>query len=152
KASSRSRRTSAALWYRRLGSLCKQRRNRERTGCGVSPCKRDQSGSAFMMPPRISTVLSPSKGDLPVSISKNTTPKDQISERVVVILPFACSGDMYAAVPRITPALVATALKVGELDSDAVPELLSKALARPKSRTLTLPSGVIFTFAGFKSR
>ena len=30
-------------------------------------------------------------------------------------LPFACSGDMYAAVPRITPACVAMRLIVGEL-------------------------------------
>ena len=36
------------------------------------------------------------------------------------VRPFACSGDMYAAVPRITPAFVAAMLPiVGELDKFA---------------------------------
>jgi hypothetical protein len=48
----------------------------------------------------------------PVSNSNSTTPKAQISARSSTGLPRACSGDMYAAVPRIMPACV--------IDSDSV--------------------------------
>ena len=58
--------------------------------------------------------------------------------------PLACSSDMYAAVPIMTPAFVAALNIVGELDSAVVPDPFSIALANPKSSTLTLPSGVIF--------
>jgi len=40
----------------------------------------------------------------PASISNNTTPNAQMSARLSTGLPRACSGDMYAAVPRIAPA------------------------------------------------
>ena len=59
---------------------------------------------------------------------------------------------MYAAVPRITPAFVAAMLNVGEFESDAFAGAFSMAFASPKSRTFTLPWGVIFTLAGFRSR
>ena len=82
-------------------------------------------------------------------------------------LPRACSGDMYAAVPRITPACVRPPVAVGNAvglscamgypvaAARSLPAASSgrlSALARPKSSTLTLPSGVSFTFAGFRSR
>ena len=56
--------------------------------------------------------------------------------------------------PRIIPACVAMALSVGELAMSivAVESCDSSTFARPKSRTFTVPSGVIFTFAGFRSR
>ncbi len=61
---------------------------------------------------------------------------------------------MYAAVPRITPAVVAACVTVGEaerLGSD--PERSADpALARPKSSTFTAPSGLSITFPGFRSR
>ncbi len=61
---------------------------------------------------------------------------------------------MYAAVPRITPAAVPRAVSVGEyeIDGDETVASLSKIFARPKSRSFTRPSGVIFTFAGLRSR
>ena len=56
-------------------------------------------------------------------------------------------------VPRITPAPVAAMLIiVGEFDRSLCPGSTSNAFAKPKSRTFTIPSGVIFTFAGFRSR
>ena len=55
----------------------------------------------------------------------------------------------------IMPALVA-AIIVGEWlrrEPASVDEVsVTQALARPKSRTLALPSEVTTTFAGFKSR
>jgi hypothetical protein len=49
---------------------------------------------------------------------------------------------MYAAVPRIIPALVAAILAlVGELDRLLLDATGSPAFARPKSKTFTLPSG-----------
>ena len=67
-------------------------------------------------------------------------------------LPLACSGLMYAAVPRITPCIVAAMLSVGELPMSSVDVSPANAFAKPKSNTLTFPSGVSFTLAGFRSR
>ena len=54
------------------------------------------------------------------------------------------------------PALVAAAVIVGDIDRltspGSPPESPVRAFASPKSSTLTLPSGVIFTFAGLRSR
>ncbi len=49
------------------------------------------------------------------------------------------------------PALVAIMLSVGEF-ATLLAGAASIALARPKSSTLTLSSGVILMFAGFRSR
>ncbi len=38
----------------------------------------------------------------------------QMSLRLSVVSPLACSGDMYAAVPMITPICVAAAVNVGD--------------------------------------
>ncbi len=59
---------------------------------------------------------------------------------------------MYAAVPRMIPAFEAMPINVGEFDKTGDACSCSIAFANPKSRTFTLPSEVIFTFAGFKSR
>ena len=87
-----------------------------------------------------------------MSISYSTTPKAQMSARLSTRLPRACSGAMYAAVPRITPCIVAAMVSVGELLMSSLAASSSNAFANPKSRTLTLPSGVTFTLAGFRSR
>ena len=42
--------------------------------------------------------------------------------------------------------------ELGEFIASMPEGVESNAFARPKSRTLTFPSGVIFTFAGFRSR
>ena len=56
---------------------------------------------------------------------------------------------MYAAVPTIMPASVWGAVIVGE-SSDCVVARPPPDLARPKSRTLTTPSGRILTLPGFE--
>jgi len=61
---------------------------------------------------------------------------------------------MYAAVPRIMPAcVIAGVVIVGDIDAlaDGV-SVGSIAFARPKSSTLTVPSGRTLIFAGFRSR
>lgn len=63
-----------------------------------------------------------------------------------------CSGDMYAAVPRMMPGIDPLSM-VGEFDAaGAAPPACSRIFASPKSSTFTLPPGVILTFAGFRSR
>ena len=54
--------------------------------------------------------------------------------------------------PRIMPSRVAAALIVGELLMLPAAGVSSKALAKPKSRIFTVPSGLTFTLAGFRSR
>ena len=66
-----------------------------------------------------------------------------MSARLSTAFPRACSGDMYAAVPRIIPAcVIAGDVIVGEFDAsvDSLPAG-SSAFAKPKSRTFTVPSG-----------
>ena len=92
----------------------------------------------------------PSNNRFPARSSNNTTPKGQISARRSTGFPAACSGDIYPAVPRIIPASVARIDNVGESGPAADP--LSKAFAKPKSKTLTTPEAVTKTFPGFKSR
>jgi len=74
------------------------------------------SSSARSTPARMSLTVSPAKSRWPVSISHTITPKAQMSARLSTALPRACSGDMYAAVPRIMPAAVPWAASVGECD------------------------------------
>ena len=57
--------------------------------------------------------VSPWNGRVPVSISNETAPNDQMSLRLSTVLPLACSGDMYEAVPKMTPCCVA-AVTVGD--------------------------------------
>ena len=62
-----------------------------------------QSGSPRSTAASVSEMSSPSNARLPVTISKSTHPKAQTSLRLSAARPLACSGLMYAAVPRITP-------------------------------------------------
>ena len=69
--------------------------------------------------------------------------------------PFACSGLMYAAVPRIipTPVIIAGDVIVGDIDGSPTPRPSgSSAFASPKSSTFTVPSARSLMFAGFRSR
>src|SRR5215471_2269023 len=78
-----------------------------------------------------------------------------MSLRLSAGLPFACSGAMYAAVPRIipTPVIIAGVVIVGEFVTPAARLVTgSSAFARPRSRTFTAPSGRTLMFAGFRSR
>jgi hypothetical protein len=67
-------------------------------------------------------------------------------------LPRACSGAMYAAVPRMSPACVACIDNVGDIVALPAGETGSNALARPKSNTFTAPSDRTLMLAGFRSR
>src|ERR1017187_9629754 len=59
----------------------------------------------------VSVVIAESPGNalVPVSISYITTPNEKMSLRASSFLPCACSGDMYATVPRIEPSTVSGA-------------------------------------------
>ena len=77
-----------------------------------------------------------------------------MSARLSTVFPRACSGDIYAAVPRIIPACVmAGVVIVGDIDRLG-DELAagSIAFARPKSSTFTVLSPRTLMFAGFRSR
>jgi hypothetical protein len=74
------------------------------------------------------------------------------SVRLSTRCPRACSGNMYAAVPRIVPAILEWIVSVGELAGSGGGVSVVRALARPKSKTFSRPSGVILIFSGFRSR
>jgi hypothetical protein len=76
--------------------------------------------------------------------------KAQMSARRSTGLPAACSGDMYAAVPRITPACVIVSDIVGLLAAFGAAS--SVAFASQKSSSFTTPSAVTLIFAGLRSR
>src|SRR5262245_59222462 len=86
------------------------------------------------------------------STFRRAQPNAKMSARRSTTRPFACSGDIYAAVPRIMPGFVAAILRVGEFESAGLAGALSRAFANPKSSTLTCPWGVIFTSPGSRSR
>ena len=56
---------------------------------------------------RVGDVFTLRRARCPVSISYSTAPNAHTSLRLSAARPFACSGLMYAAVPRMTPASVA---------------------------------------------
>ena len=152
-ACSRSIRTSPADCRRVLTSFCRQRRSSFGIDGGRFAGNRAQSGSRCSTRDRISGTSSPSNARRPASISKSTHPNAQISARLSTVLPRACSGDMYAAVPRIIPACVACSDSVGDIDAlAAAAPTGSIAFARPKSRTFTVPSARTLMLAGFRSR
>ncbi len=97
-------RASPIACRRCFASFFKQRCSKFRIAGEVLGGSRAQSGSLLIREANVSVTVSPAKTILPVSISKNTQPKAQISVRRSAAFPFACSGDMYAAVPRIIPA------------------------------------------------
>ena len=65
-----------------------------RTPGGVAAGSALQSGSRLSTAASTSLTVSPAKSRWPVSISKSTTPKAQMSARLSTALPRACSGDM----------------------------------------------------------
>jgi hypothetical protein len=88
-----------------------------------------------------STIDPPLNAGVPESISYKTAPKLNTSERSSSSLLCACSGDIYAAVPRTVPSIVFVA-SVSDW---------ATIFANPKSRSFA-PDRVISTFPGFKSR
>ena len=88
----------------------------------------------------------------PVNISKSVHPKAQTSLRLSTGSPRACSGLMYAAVPMTAPSRGPALVAIGTSVRSGVTPSPPTALASPKSRTFTTPSGVILMLAGLRSR
>jgi hypothetical protein len=108
-----------------------------------------------MMATNVSCTSSPPNARVPVSISNSTAPNAQMSLRLSTARPLACSGLMYAAVPRIipTPVIMAGVVSVGDIDAlDDEPAAGSITFARPKSNIFTVPSARTLMFAGLRSR
>ena len=118
-SSASSIRASAMSCSRCFGSFCRQRPRSRRTRGGTPAGRAAKSGAVFRTAASRSETVSPSKSRRPVSISKRTTPKAQMSARLSTALPRACSGDMYAAVPRMRPAAVPVCASVGDCDRSA---------------------------------
>ena len=135
---------------RRFGSRSRQRATSSRTRRGTSPGNCDRSIGFDSTPETTSATDSPSNNRRPLSISKRTTPKAQMSARRSTGRPRACSGAMYAAVPRMTPmAVIAGDVTAASVAADPSP---ATAFARPKSSTLTVPSSRTLILAGLRSR
>ena len=99
----------------------------------VSPVSRPPPACRRLSPLRRAACRSASRR------ARSRTPRCRTACRQPCRAP--APGDMYAAVPRITPAAVARPVSVGECVRDGEEPLVpSKILARPKSRSLTLPS------------
>jgi hypothetical protein len=79
---------------RSRGRLRRQRRSSLSIAGGHAAGSRSQAGSSLMTEAMISEAVSPLKSARPVSISKRTTPNDQMSARSSTARPPACSGDM----------------------------------------------------------
>ena len=146
-----ARRTSPMSRSRSFGSFSRQRHSTVLMAGGTSSDSVLTLTSDFITDASVSDTSSPWKARRPVSISNSTHPNAQMSVRLSTVFPRACSGDIYAAVPMITPICVAPAVSVG--DCDGSPSGLgSSAFARPKSNTLTVPSSRTLMFAGLRSR
>ena len=113
-ASSISIRATVAESRRCDRSRTRQRRRSLRIGSGVSTGSRVQLGVSVRTEATVSPVVVPLNARRPLNISKSTHPKLHMSLRRSTLNPFACSGDMYEAVPRMTPRSVRAEATVGE--------------------------------------
>ena len=78
-----------------------------------------------------------------------TAPSEKRSVRGSSSLPSACSGDMYANVPKVVPLPVSCATSRVFVKASAASRSL--VLAMPKSRIFACPRSVMKMFAGFMS-
>ena len=78
-------------------------------GAGVLAGSVAQSGSRVSTSASVSDTVAPANRRCPVSTSHSTTPNAHTPARLSTAAPRACSGAMYAAVPRILPASVPAA-------------------------------------------
>ena len=85
----------------------------------------------------------------PPTLDCGLTTAGQMSVRLSIASPRTCSGAMYAAVPRMIPGSVASAIVVSCV---ATPLTDLESLARPKSRIFAVPSRRTKMFAGLRSR
>ena len=119
---------------------------------GVADGNAVQSGSLLMTATSTSVTSSPWKARRPVSISFSTHPNAQMSARLSMAFPRACSGDMYAAVPRMRPSwVIAGVVMVGDCETPGDEATSgSIAFASPKSSTLTVPSDAYLDVRGLQ--
>jgi hypothetical protein len=114
-ACSSAMRASPMSRRRSLGSRSRQRAIRRRSDGGTAGPSDCTSIGRVSTAAIVSEIVSPSKSSLPVSISWRTAPKAQMSARLSTGRPRACSGLMYAAVPRIIPIAVPALVIVGTI-------------------------------------
>ena len=107
-------RTSPMSRMRALGSFWRQRRSTIASTGAAPDGNAPRSGALFITSANVSDTSSPLKARRPVSISYSTAPNAQMSARLSTGFPRACSGDIYAAVPMITPICVPAAVNVGD--------------------------------------
>ncbi len=114
-SSSASSRQASPMWRSRCrGSFSRQLAMSRRTRRGT----RSHAGVSLITAASVSPTSSPPKGRAPVSISYRTQPNAQMSARLSTGWPRACSGLMYAAVPRIIPgSVIAGDVIVGEIEA-----------------------------------
>ena len=147
RTSSRATFRSAMLWYRRVRSFRRQRRmifaSSGETFVGIG------AGSWLSTAATVAICESPRNARCPVVISYSTAPNEKMSLRASTVSPAACSGDMNAGVPSTVPRSVC-----GRRDTVVSSRMspVSVSFARPKSSTLTKPSGVTIRLPGFRSR
>ena len=68
-------------------------------------------------------------------------------------VPAACSGLMYAAVPRMIPAcVIASVVIVGDCDTLGASQPKLHRLGEAEVQHFAVPSGRTLMFAGFRSR
>jgi hypothetical protein len=131
--------------------LANNHARRSRIFFGVRPGRAPHGGSLSRIRAMVSDTVSPRNAARPVNASKRQHPNARMSVLLSRTFPRACSGLMYAAVPRMTPVSVGLRVTVG--DSDRCPFSFDvNAFARLKSRTFAFPSSVSLTFEGFRSR
>ena len=82
--------------------------------------------------------VAPPKAGFPVAISKSTTPNEKRSLRRSSNSPRACSGDMYATVPRVDPGLVRSSLAAVTMFDLAPSSCCEASLGEPKVEHLGL--------------
>jgi hypothetical protein len=96
-----------------------------------------------------STSLVPVKGRRFANSSYSTNPNEKISPRASTFRPDACSGDIYATVPRIVPGFVVPAVRVAPTGS--VDSAVSSNFANPKSASFAYLFFETRTFSGLMS-
>ena len=111
---------------------------------------RGEAGFELITACSVITTFVPVNGFFPVAISNSITPKENMSLRTSRSSDRACSGDIYTAVPGITPTCVSDSSSEESVVVPTLPSLAS--FAKPKSRIFTCPFGVRKIFAGLMSR
>jgi hypothetical protein len=155
--SSSTIRASAMSCSRFFGLRSRQRRSSRRIAGGTPAAARRGRSRRISTPASVSGTESPANSRRPVSISKSTTPNAQMSARLSTALPFACSGLMYAAVPRITPSWVPCAARqrrrVRQLRRRRRhARVRIERLRQPEVEDFDFPSMEALMFCGLRSR